>query len=139
MESQAALGGMAACGTHDAVQLLRGLGIAGVLSYETWDVLSAPLDSTDTPLDNSDLQRVFEAYCLAVLRNSGPTPCEILMPQLLPAGQEFYQSVLGSATASREKLLQALRNAGIVSSLSVSQLGDGHMVLFDVWNPGECS
>lgn len=137
LESQPALGGMAACSKESAVQLLWCLGVAGALSYELWDALSAPLDTMAQPLEPPLLQRIFEAYCLAVLRNSGPAPCEILMPQLIPAGESFCQAVLQPAAAGREKLLHALQAAGLMQANSqATQLQDGHMVLFDVINPG---
>lgn len=142
LEAQAALGGMATCSKASAVQLLWGLGVAGALTYELWDALSSPLDSAaagDSAFDAPTLQRVFEAYCLAVLRNSGPTPCEILMPQLVPAGQAFTRTVLDPAAAGRRKLLQALKGAGLAQGgAGVTQLQEGHMVLFDVYNAGGC-
>jgi len=119
------------------VQLLWGLAISGALSYELWDVLSAPLDTVSAPLEPPLLQQVFQAYCLAVLRNSGPAACEILMPQLVPAGQAFCQAVLEPAAAGRGKLLAALQAAGLMpGDCGVTRLEEGHMVLFDVYNAG---
>jgi hypothetical protein len=128
---------MITCSTSCAVDLLWGLGLAGALSYELWDVLSAPLDSLSDHLQGPQLLRIFEAYCLAVLRNSGPSPCEILMPQLVPAGHAFCQAVLGPIGAGRQALAGALRAAGLLAGdAGEVQLQHGHMVLFDAFNPG---
>jgi hypothetical protein len=133
LEAQAALGGMTTCSTASSVQLLWCLGIAGALSYELWDLLSSPLDNVAKPLQTDQLMRVFEAYCLAVLRNSGPTPCEILMPQLMQAGQQFSGKVLKAGAQGRDKLLQALGNAGLVGAgARPTRVVDGHMMLCDV-------
>ena len=133
LEAQAALGGVTTCSTSSAVQMLWCLGIAGGLSYELWDLLSGPLDSVTDPLHSDQLTRVFEAYCLAVLRNSGPTPCEILMPQLVQAGQQFGTKVLKANRAARDKLHQALLNAGLVDeNARPTRVADGHMMLCDV-------
>lgn len=138
LEAQAALGGMTTCGAASAVELLWGLGIAGALSYNLWDVLSGPLDNVTQPLANEQLLRVFEAYCLAVLRNSGPSPCAILMQQLVPAGHAFRNAMLRNAHVGRDKLLHALQNAGLVPADSrVTRVVDGHMMLFDVINLGQ--
>jgi hypothetical protein len=137
LEAQAALGGMTTCDKPSAVQLLWGLGIAGALSYELWDVLSTPLDNEAEPLGPDALLRVFEAYCLAVLRNTGPAPCLILMQQLVPAGNEFCKSVLGDGQESQHKLLQALVRAGLVPpEARATRVVDGHMMLFDVLSEG---
>lgn len=139
LEAQAALGGMTTCDKPSAVQLLWGLGIAGALSYELWDVLSAPLDNAAEPLVPDALLRVFEAYCLAVLRNTGPAPCLILMQQLVPAGNAFCKCVLGqeSGQESQHKLLQALVRAGLVPpETRATRIVDGHMMLFDVLSEG---
>jgi hypothetical protein len=138
LEVQAAVGGMTTCSKLSAVGILWGLGIVGALSYELWDVLSAPLDSVSEPLKDEPLLRVFEAYCLAVLRNTGPAPCAILMDQLVPAGHAFSSVMLRSAGDARKKLLRALVQAGLVPSDSRStRVVDGHMMLYDVINTGE--
>jgi hypothetical protein len=129
---------MTTCSKHSAVGILWGLGIAGALSYELWDVLSTPLDSVSEPLVDDPLLRVFEAYCLAVLRNTGPAPCAILMDQLVPAGHAFSSVMLRNAGEGRKRLLQALVNAGLVPTDSrMTRIVDGHMVLYDVINTGQ--
>jgi hypothetical protein len=138
-ETQAALGSLLACSIETAVGLLWGLGVAGGLQLELWDTLSAPLDRPGQPLSQVQMQRVFEAYCLAALKHVGPSPWTVSLPQLQAASEAYWQRVLVPAAAERERLLQGLVAAGLLApGCCLTQPVQGHLLLFDVVVPGAC-
>lgn len=81
--------------------------------------------------------QVFEAYCLVVLRVGGPAPRPVPAGQLATAGQAYWDAVVTPVAAQRPQLLEAMRAAGVIAGAeTLTQPGDGHLLLFDVVLPG---
>jgi hypothetical protein len=81
--------------------------------------------------------QVFEAYCLVVLRIAGPVRRAVPAGQLAAAGETFWTAVVSPAAAGRRQLKEVLAAAGLMpQGRGLTQLTDGHLLLFDVVVPG---
>jgi len=60
------------CTADAAVNLLWSVAVSGSLSLDLWDALAVALDQPGAALQSQQLQQVFEAYCLVVLRIGAP-------------------------------------------------------------------
>jgi hypothetical protein len=138
VELQVACGGVAACSGAAASLLLWGLSLAGALQLELWDALAPALDGSGKGLERSSLQHVFEAYCLLLLRVTGPASRPVPPGQLTGAAQAYCSDVLEPLSTQRSTLHDALTAAGLLSGGGggLTSLSDGHMLLFDAVMPG---
>jgi len=125
------------CNADAAVNLLWSVAVSGSLSLDLWDALAVALDQPGAALQSQQLQQVFEAYCLVVLRIGGPAPRPPPAGQLAAAAEAYWNAVVAPAGADRAQLLEVLSASGVVPrGRPLTSLQDGHLLLFDMLVPG---
>eukprot|EP00775_Hariotina_reticulata_P009075 gene9075-9245_t len=125
------------CNADAAVNLLWSAAVSGSLSLDLWDALAVALDQPGAALQSQQLQQVFEAYCLVVLRIGGPAPRPPPAGQLAAAADAYWNAVVAPAGADRTQLLEVLSASGVVPpGRPLTSLHDGHLLLFDMLVPG---
>jgi len=86
VEAQLQLRRCLAAARRQLLDLLWSVAVTGSLGLDLWDALAVALDQPGIGLQAQQLQQVFEAHCLVVLRIGGPAPGQLLQGswQVLP-------------------------------------------------------
>lgn len=131
-------GGAAKCAASDAVSLLWSLSVLGALDLGLWDVLAIALDKPGLEFDEQQLAAVFEAHALVLLRLHGVQPLPTPAGELQRCRSAYWAHFLAPQAASRAALAGSLARAGLLQTAAATVQGQGHLLLLDCLDAGEC-